>query len=85
MLRGAVGGVQLFHVIHLLLPGPRVAARAALAVFAISLIGYLFCQRAELVLAPRPWAIGALSLCLSSTAWLWLRVDVQRCPAVAAP
>ena len=49
LLRGAVGGVLLFHVVHLLLPGPRAAVRGALALFTISLIAYLFCQRAELM------------------------------------
>jgi len=73
LLRGAVGGVLLFHVIHLLLPGPRAAARFALAMFAVSLIGYLFCQRAEvLFVLPRPVVWVALALCVSTTAWLWL-------------
>jgi hypothetical protein len=49
LLRGAVGGVLVFHVVHLALPGPRPAVRAALAVFTVSLIAYLFCQRAELL------------------------------------
>jgi AraC-like DNA-binding protein len=71
--RGAVGGVLVFHLIHLALPGPRPAARAALAVFTLSLIAYLFCQRAELLfILPRPLALTALALCVSSTAWLWL-------------
>ena len=73
LLRGAVGGVLLFHLSHLLLPGPRAATRVALAMFTLSLIGYLFCQRAELMSAlPRPLAIAALALCVSTTAWLWL-------------
>ena len=73
LLRGAVGGVLLFHLIHLALPGSRPAARAALAVFTLSLIAYLFCQRAELLfLLPRPLALVVLALCVSSTAWLWL-------------
>ena len=73
LLRGAVGGVLVFHLIHLALPGPRPAARAALATFTLSLIGYLFCQRAELLFVlPRPMALLTLALCVSSTAWLWL-------------
>ena len=73
LLRGAVGGVLLFHLVHLALPGPRPAARAALAVFTLSLIAYLFCQRAELLFPlPRPLALAVLALCVSSTAWLWL-------------
>ena len=48
-------------------------ARVALAVFTLSLIAYLFCQRAELVfLLPRPLALAVLAPCVSSTAWLWL-------------
>jgi AraC-like DNA-binding protein len=73
LLRGAVGGVLGFHLIHLSLPGPRAATRAALAVFTLSLIAYLFCQRSELLfLLPRPLALATLALCVSSTAWLWL-------------
>lgn len=73
LLRGAVGGVLAFHLIHLALPGPRAATRTALAVFTLSLIAYLFCQRSELlVLLPRPPALVTLALCTSSTAWLWL-------------
>ena len=73
LLRGAVGGILLFHLIHLLLPGPRPGTRAALALFTTSLIGYLFCQRAELMVAlPYPLAVIVMALCASSTAWLWL-------------
>ena len=73
LLRGAVGGVLVFHVVHLALPGPRPATRAALAMFSLSLIAYLFCQRAELLFAlPRPMALLALALCVSTTTWLWL-------------
>jgi AraC-like DNA-binding protein len=73
LLRGAVGGVLLFHLINLALPGPRPAARVALAVFTVSLLAYLFCQRAELLFAlPRPLGLVALALCVSSTGWLWL-------------
>ncbi len=73
LLRGAVGGVLMFHLVNLLLPGPRGATRAALAVFTLSLIGYLFCQRAELLFSlPRPLALVVIGLCVSTTAWLWL-------------
>lgn len=73
LLRGAVAGLLGFHLIHLALPGPRAATRAALAMFTLSLIAYLFCQRSEvLFLLPRPPALVALALCTSSTAWLWL-------------
>jgi len=73
LLRGAVGGVLVFHMVHLMLPGPRPATRAALAVFTLSLIAYLFCQRAELLFAlPRPVALTTLALCVSTTIWLWL-------------
>ena len=73
LLRGAVGGVLVFHVVHLALPGPRPAVRVALAVFTLSLIAYLFCQRAELLFAlPRPLALVTLALCVGSTTWLWL-------------
>ena len=73
LLRGAVAGVLLFHLVQLALPGPRPAARAALAVFTLSLLAYLFCQRIELLLLlPRPLALAVLALCVSSTGWLWL-------------
>ena len=67
LLRGAVGGVLGFHLIHLCLPGPRAATRAALALFTLSLIAYLFCQRGELFfLLPRPLA-SLLSASLSAS------------------
>jgi AraC-like DNA-binding protein len=73
LLRGAVGGVLLFHALHLLLPGPRAAARAALGMFTLALIAYLFCQQAWLLTQiPRPVVWGVLALCTSATAWLWL-------------
>ena len=73
LLRGGVGAVLAFHVVHLSLPGPRPAARAALALFSLSLIAYLFCQRRELfVVLPHALTWVALALCVSATAWLWL-------------
>jgi len=73
LLRGAVGGLLLYHLIHLALPGPRPAARAALAMFTVSLIGYLFCQSTRLMLSlPYPLAWLAIALCVGTTAWLWL-------------
>lgn len=73
LLRGAVGGVLLFHLVNLVLPGPRRAVRAALAMFTLALVAYLFCQRPELMLAlPRPLQWLALALCVSATGWLWL-------------
>lgn len=73
LLRGAVGGILLFHVTNLLGRGPRPAVRAALWIFTLSLVAYLFCQRAALLVqVPRPLVWGVLALCTSSTAWLWL-------------
>jgi AraC-like DNA-binding protein len=73
LLRGAVGGVLIFHLAHLALPGPRAAARLALAMFTLALVAYLFCQRADLLLVlPQPAALAALALCVSATGWLWL-------------
>src|SRR5262245_43176796 len=73
LLRGGVAALLLFHVVHLALPGPRPAARAALALFSLALIAYLFCQRKELfVVLPHALAWFALALCVSATAWLWL-------------
>jgi AraC-like DNA-binding protein len=73
LLRGAVGGILLFHAANLMGRGPRAAARAALWIFTLSLVAYLFCQRtALLVEVPRPLVWGALALCTSSTVWLWL-------------
>lgn len=67
LLRCAVGGVLLFHVVHLTLPGPRPATRVALVAFTLSLIAYLLCQRAELLFAsPRPVALVTLALCVCS-------------------
>lgn len=73
LLRGAVGGVLLFHAANLAGRGPRPAARSALWIFTLSLLAYLGCQRTELlVLLPRPLVWGVLALCTSSTVWLWL-------------
>lgn len=73
LLRGTVGGVLLFHAANLLGRGPRPAARAALWMFTLSLLAYLGCQRAELLVRiPTPLVWGVLALCTSSTAWLWL-------------
>lgn len=73
LLRGTVGGVLLFHLFNLLGRGPRPAARAALWLFTLSLLAYLTCQRAELIVRiPTPFVWGILALCTSSTAWLWL-------------
>lgn len=73
LLRGTVGGVLLFHAANLLGRGPRPAARAALWMFTLSLLAYLGCQRAELLVRiPAPLVWGVLALCTSSTVWLWL-------------
>lgn len=72
-LRGAVAALMLFHLCHLALPGARPAARAALAMFTMSVLGYLFCQQADVLLAlPRPMSLVLMALCVSSTAWMWL-------------
>ena len=56
-LRGAVAGLLLHHLLHLLLPAPRRAARWALAGFVASVAGYLACQQPVLLLhMPRPLA-----------------------------
>jgi AraC-like DNA-binding protein len=73
LLRGAVAGVLLFHAANLMGRGPRPAARAALWMFTLSLLAYLGCQRADLLLripSPPVWVV--LALCTSATAWLWL-------------
>ena len=71
-LRGAVAGLLLFHAVHLLLPGPRRAARWTLAGFVASVAAYLACQRPEMLLQlPRPLALGLLTLTVGSAAWLW--------------
>lgn len=73
LLRGAVAGVLLFHAVNLLGRGPRPAARAALCMFTLSLLAYLGCQRADvLVRIPPPLVWVVLALCTSSTVWLWL-------------
>lgn len=72
-LRGAVAGLLIFHLLNLALPGARPAARAALAAFTLALLAYLFCQQADVMLSlPRSVAVLALSLCVTTTAWMWL-------------
>ncbi len=73
VLRGTVAGVLLFHAVNLMGGGPRLAARAALWMFTLSLLAYLGCQRADvLVRIPTPLVWVVLALCTSSTTWLWL-------------
>jgi AraC-like DNA-binding protein len=73
LLRGAVAGLLLLHIVQLALPGARRPARLAVAGFALSLLSYLFCQRSELLVAlPPALAWPVLALCVSGTAWLWL-------------
>ncbi len=72
-LRGGVAGLLLFHVFHLAMPGARPAARAALGMFTLSVLAYLFCQQADVLLSvPRPLAYALMALCVSSTAWMWV-------------
>jgi AraC-like DNA-binding protein len=72
-LRGGVAGLLLFHVFHLAMPGARPAARAALGMFTLSVLAYLFCQQADVLLSvPRPLAYALIALCVSSTAWMWV-------------
>ena len=79
-LRGAVAGLLLFHIVHLALPGARPAARAALGVFTLSVLAYLFCQQADVLFAlPRPLIHVALALCVSSTAWMWVAARALFC------
>lgn len=73
LVRGLVGGVLLFHALNLIGPGPRAATRGALLMFAVSLVAYLFCQKASLLVqVPRPAVWLVLALCTSATVWLWL-------------
>ena len=72
-LRGGVAGLLLFHVFHLAMPGARPAARAALGMFTLSVLAYLFCQQADVLLSvPRPLGYFLMALCVSSTAWMWV-------------
>jgi AraC-like DNA-binding protein len=72
-LRGAVAALLLLHLIHLALPGARPAARAALAMFTLSLLAYVLCQQADVLLSlPRPLGVALMALCVSGTAWLWV-------------
>lgn len=72
-LRGAVGGLLLFHLLHLALPGARPAARMAVGGFTLSLLAYLFCQQPYLMHGfARPLALVLMTLCVSSTAWMWV-------------
>ena len=73
LLRGAVAGLLLFHLYHLAMPGARPAARAALGLFTLSVLAYLFCQQGDVLLSlPRPLAYVSMALCVSSTAWMWV-------------
>ena len=72
-LRGGVAGLLLFHIFHLAMPGARPAARAALGMFTLSVLAYLFCQQADVLLSvPRPLGYFLIAMCVSSTAWMWV-------------
>ncbi|MFZ4760952.1 MAG: hypothetical protein ACOYLX_22520, partial [Burkholderiaceae bacterium] len=72
VLRGAVAGLLLHHVVLLVVPGPKRAVRWTLAAFAASVIAYLVCQQpVRLLELPRPLAIGLLVGAVASTAWMW--------------
>jgi AraC-like DNA-binding protein len=72
-LRGGVAGLLLFHAINLGLPGPRPAARLALLGFVMSVLAYLLCQQAEVLLfLPRRLAYGLVFWCVGGAAWLWV-------------
>jgi len=71
-LRGAVAALLLLHLLNLALPGPRPAARLALAGFVASVLAYLFCQRPLMLLElPRPLAYALLLMCVTNAGWLW--------------
>ena len=73
LVRGAAAGLLLFHICHLALPGARPATRSALGVFTVSVLAYLFCQQANLLLSmPRVIGYPLLALCVSSSAWVWI-------------
>lgn len=72
-LRGAVAGLLVFHALNLALPGPRLAARLALIGFVLSVLAYVFCQQAEVLLyLPRALAYVLLVWCVGGAAWLWV-------------
>ncbi len=72
-LRGAVAALLLFHALNLALPGPRGAQRGALVGFVLSVLSYLFCQQAEVLLhLPRALAYAMLVGCVGGAAWLWV-------------
>jgi AraC-like DNA-binding protein len=72
-LRGAVAGLLLFHLLTLALHGALPAVRLALAGLTLSVLAYLFCQQPETLLnLPRSLALLLLSLCVATSAWLWV-------------
>jgi hypothetical protein len=81
VLRGAVAGLLLHHVVLLVVPGPKRAVRWTLAAFAASVIAYLVCQQpVRLLELPRPLAIGLLAL----GAWEWA-VRAKEIPSYILP
>ena len=77
VLRGAVAAVLMLHLLNLVWPGAqpavRLPVRLTLAGFVASVMAYLACQQAHVLLhLPRPLAYGLLALCVCGAAWLWL-------------
>lgn len=76
-LRGAVAAVLMLHLLNLVWPGAqpavRLPVRLTLAGFVASVMAYLACQQAPLLLhLPRPLAYVLLAGCVGGAAWLWL-------------
>lgn len=73
-LRGAVAGLLLFHLVHLLRPGLHGPVRLAVGAFTLSVLGYLFCSMPDGANARQLAGLHLplLALCVSGAPLLWL-------------
>jgi AraC-like DNA-binding protein len=75
LLRGAAGGLLLFHVIHMLRPGPHRLARFTFAAFTLTVLAYLFCSLPAEFAVAMPARLALLALCVSTAPLLWLAMQ----------
>ena len=74
-LRGAVGGLLLFHLVNLARPAPHRDVRFAVAAFTLSVLAYLFCSMPQSDLLLAKWLyLSLLALCVTTEPLLWIAV-----------
>jgi AraC-like DNA-binding protein len=71
-LRGAAGGLLLFHLIHAWSSRLPLLQRSVLMAFEVSILAYLICSAPGIQWAPTAFWFVAFSLCFVAAPLLWL-------------